>query len=67
MSINNIERINVNRYSKKAKRLSSGFVGDKTYTLSDMLSNFVEHCYRNINDLNGYDSKLYKLNYVLNK
>lgn len=63
----NIEQINIKRYSRKSRILSLGFSIDKISNIKDMLSNFIEHCYKNIEDLSLYEDKIDKLNYLLNK
>ena len=67
MSVDNIEKTNIIRYSRKARRHFSGFVDTKKGVMNDMLSNFIEHCYKNINELNDVKDNLIKINYKLNK
>lgn len=67
MSVDNIEKTNIIRYSRKAKRYFSGFVDTKKGVMNDMLSNFIEHCYKNIDELNDVKDNLIKINYKLNK
>lgn len=63
----NIEKTNIKRYCRKSRMTSSGFSINKISDIKDMLSNFVEHCYKNIKDLSSYEDKIDKLNYLLNK
>lgn len=67
MSVDNIEKTNIIRYSRKAKRHFSGFADTKQGVMNDMLSNFIEHCYKNIDELNDVKDNLIKINYKLNK
>lgn len=67
MSVDNIEQINITRYSRKARRHFSGFIDTKRGVMNDMLSNFIEHCYRNIDELESFKNSLIKINYKLNK
>lgn len=62
-----IEKINITRYYRKVKKSDLGFSITKIETFQDMLSNFVEHCYKNITILEGYESEIDRLNYYLNK
>lgn len=67
MSVDKIEKVNIKRFSRKARRHNAGFADTKGGVLHDMLSNFLEHCYKNIEHLDGQKDNLVKLNYILNK
>lgn len=62
-----IEELNYNRYYRKSKKKELGFSVTKMETFCDMLSNFVEHCYKNIDELKKYEAEIFRLKYMLNR